>query len=97
MKDANDDSQDTAFRIKSIEYRCDMRIKMRAMDKLTLGLKELALLNTSLDGLVELAVKGVGGGRSNLVVRLNIFLDRLAATVEEKQDESAEIATWTGW
>ena len=70
---------------------------MRAMDKLTLGLKELALLNTSLDGLVELAVKGVGGGRSNLVVRLNIFLDRLAATVEEKQDESAEIATWTGW
>jgi hypothetical protein len=44
-----------------------------------LGLKELALLNTSLDGLVELAVKGVGGGRSNLVVRLNIFLDRLAA------------------
>jgi len=47
--------------------------------KLTLGLGELALLNTGLDGLVELSVESALRGERDLVVRGNILLDSLAA------------------
>ena len=47
--------------------------------KLTLRLGELALLNTGLDGLVELSVEGALGRESDLVVRRDILLDSLAA------------------
>lgn len=46
--------------------------------KLTLGLSELALLNTGLDGLVELGVERALGREGDLVVRCNILLDSLA-------------------
>ena len=46
---------------------------------LTLGLSELALLNTSLDGLVELSIKSGLGSNIDLVVGRNIFLDGLTA------------------
>jgi hypothetical protein len=45
----------------------------------TLRLREVALLHTSLDGLVELGIKGRLGGDVDLVVALNIFLQRLTA------------------
>jgi hypothetical protein len=46
---------------------------------LTLGLSELALLNTSLDGLVELGVEGGLRRDVDLVVRRHILLNGLAA------------------
>lgn len=46
--------------------------------KLTLGLGELALLNTGLDGLVELGVESALGREGDLVVRRYILLDSLA-------------------
>lgn len=45
----------------------------------TLWLHKLSLLNTALQGTVELGVKGVLVGDGNGVVGLNIFLDFLAA------------------
>lgn len=51
---------------------------MRGWRRLTLGLSELSLLNTGLDGLVELAVKSSLGDNGNFVVGQDIFLDRLA-------------------
>jgi hypothetical protein len=45
--------------------------------RLTLGLSELSLLNTSLDGLVELRVKSSLRHDGDLVVALDIFLDGL--------------------
>jgi hypothetical protein len=45
-------------------------------------LSELILLNTGLDGLVELSIKDTLRDDADLVVRLNILLDRLAAVVE---------------
>jgi hypothetical protein len=50
--------------------------------KLTLGLGELILLNTGLDGLVELSIENTLGREVDLVVRLNILLDGLSAVVE---------------
>jgi hypothetical protein len=50
--------------------------------KLTLGLKEITLLNTDLDRLVELAIKGILGSRRKLVVGLDVFLDRLTAVMK---------------
>jgi hypothetical protein len=47
--------------------------------RLTLGLTELSLLNTSLDGLVELRVESSLRHDGDLVVVLDIFLDRLTA------------------
>lgn len=57
---------------------------MRGRQRLTLGLSELSLLNTSLDSLVELAVKGGLRGESNFVVGQYIFLDRLATVVMQE-------------
>lgn len=48
--------------------------------KLTLGLSELLLLNTRLNSLVELSIKGTLGRDVELVVRLNILLDSLTTT-----------------
>lgn len=50
--------------------------------RLTLGLKEIALVNTNLDRLVELAIKGILGSRRKLVVGLDVFLDRLTAVMK---------------
>lgn len=50
--------------------------------KLTLGLKEITLLNTNLDRLVELAIKGILRSRRKLVVGLDVFLDRLTAVMK---------------
>lgn len=52
---------------------------------LTLRLSELALLNTGLDGLVELGVERALGREGNLVVRSDILLDSLA-TVRGKSN-----------
>lgn len=46
---------------------------------LTLGLSELALLNTSLDGLVELSVESGLRRDVDLVVRRHILLNGLTA------------------
>jgi hypothetical protein len=46
---------------------------------LTLGLSELALLNTSLDGLVELGVESGLRRDVDLVVRRHILLNGLTA------------------
>lgn len=61
-------------------------IIMRAVTRqleLTLGLSELALLNTGLDGLVELGVESALRREGDLVVGRHILLDSLA-TVREK-------------
>lgn len=49
--------------------------------KLTLGLSELALVDTTLDGLVELDIKRTLGCDRDLVVRDHILLDGLTARV----------------
>lgn len=54
---------------KSGELRCATKIGP------TLGLKEITLLNTNLDRLVELAIKGILGSRRKFVVGLDVFLD----------------------
>jgi hypothetical protein len=51
----------------------------RETQRLTLGLAELSLLNTSLDGLVELRVESGLRHDGDLVVVLDIFLDGLTA------------------
>lgn len=51
----------------------------RETTRLTLGLAELSLLNTSLDGLVELRVESGLRHDGDLVVVLDIFLDGLTA------------------
>lgn len=61
---------------KSGGLRCATEIR------LTLGLKEIALVNTNLDRLVELAIKGILGCRRKLVVGLDVFLDRLTAVMK---------------
>lgn len=50
----------------------------------TLGLGELALLNTGLDGLVELGVERSLRRDVDLVVVLHILLDRLTAIKQSK-------------
>lgn len=54
-----------------------MRTVMRLIE-LTLGLSELALLNTGLDGLVELSVESALRREGDLVVGRDILLDSLA-------------------
>lgn len=49
--------------------------------KLTLGLSELALVDTTLDGLVELDIKRTLGCDRDLVVRDHILLDGLTARI----------------
>lgn len=49
-----------------------------AREELTLGLSKITLLNTSLDGLVELVVENGRRRVVEVVVVLNIFLDGLA-------------------
>lgn len=61
---------------KSGGLRCATEIR------LTLGLKEITLVNTNLDRLVELAIKGILGRRRKLVVGLDVFLDRLTAVMK---------------
>lgn len=71
---------------------------------LTLGLSELALLNTSLDGLVELGVEGGLRRDVDLVVRRHILLNGLAAImgqvsqyVRTEGSQKARIITrWSG-
>lgn len=57
----------------------DAQQRETKIKKLTLGLGEVTLLDTGLDGLVEHAIKGSLSSRRDLVVGLNIFLDGLAA------------------
>lgn len=52
--------------------------------RLTLGLGELALLNTGLDGLVELGIEGGLRRDVDLVVRRHVLLDGLAAVGESQ-------------
>lgn len=55
-----------------------MRIYTRSRNRrLTLGLNKFFLLNTRLNSLVELSIKGALRRDVELVVRLNILLDRL--------------------
>lgn len=49
--------------------------------ELTLGLSEFFLLNASLDSLVELGVEGGWRRDGDLVVGLDILLDRLTAVI----------------
>lgn len=49
---------------------------------LTFWLGEVALLDTRLESLVELGVESSLRGRSDLVVRVNVFLESLTAVVE---------------
>lgn len=52
--------------------------KWLRVGELTLGLGEITLLNTSLDGLVELVVEDGRRRVVKVIVVLNIFLDGLA-------------------
>lgn len=52
--------------------------------RLTLGLSELALLNTSLDGLVELSIESGLGSDVDLVVGRNVLLDSLTTVKRNK-------------
>jgi hypothetical protein len=71
------------FRVTRIEIVDKVMVEGCATKgRLTFGLDEIALLNTSLDRLVELAVKGVLRSRSQLIVCQHIFFDRLAAVIE---------------
>lgn len=54
------------------------RIHKWSRAELTLGLGEITLLNTSLDGLVELVVENGRRRVVEVIVVLNIFLDGLA-------------------
>jgi hypothetical protein len=54
-------------------------MRVLSEDELTLRLSEVALLDTGLDSLVELGIEGGLRRNIDLVVRLHIFLDRLAA------------------
>lgn len=59
-------------------------IMMRAVTgriELTLGLSELALLNTGLDSLVELGIESALRRKGNLVVGRHILLDGLATAM----------------
>lgn len=51
----------------------------------TLGLHELLLVNTGLDSLVELGIECALRRVGDLVVALNILLDRLAAEFRENK------------
>jgi hypothetical protein len=51
---------------------------------LTLGLSELALLNTGLDGLVELSIEGGLRSDVDLVVRRDVLLDSLTTKTGRK-------------
>lgn len=51
--------------------------------RLTLGLSKITLLNSRLDGLVELGIEGALGGEGDLVVGSHILLDGLAARARE--------------
>lgn len=58
------------------EFECAQK---RKPVRLTLRLGELALLDTRLDSLVELGIKGTLGREGDLVVCRHILLDGLAA------------------
>lgn len=58
---------------------------MRDDSGLTLWLSELALLNTGLDGLVELGIESSLRREGDIVVRPNILLDGLAAVAIQSQ------------
>lgn len=58
--------------------------KHRVETRLTLGLSELALVNTSLNGLVELGIESGLEGNVDLVVRGNILLDGPTAILRKK-------------
>jgi hypothetical protein len=59
--------------------------KRERIVKHTLGLSEVALLNTGLDGLVELSIESGLGSDVDLVVRRDVLLDSLATKMGRKQ------------
>ena len=71
-------SLESRWETGKIEEAGEICIGILSDAKLTLGLSEQLLLNTRLDGLVELDIKGALRRDVELVVRLNILLDSLA-------------------
>lgn len=63
---------------KHVHFMSCRICKWSRAGELTLGLGEITLLNTSLDGLVELVVEDGRGRVVKVIVVLNIFLDGLA-------------------
>lgn len=73
-----------------------LRLSLRDKDGHTLGLEKVTLLNTDLDRLVELGVKGILRSRGKAVVVLDIFLDGLTAVVQIKVSIGRDEVRWLG-
>lgn len=56
--------------------------------RLTLGLSELALVNTSLNGFVEMGIESGLEGKVDMIGRRNIFFDGLTAVLREEKSVS---------
>jgi hypothetical protein len=77
-----DATTSTCFRSKHGDGDADSKRAVRGERGLTLGLSEFLLLDTGLDGLVELGVESGRRRDGDLVVGLDILLDRLTAIVD---------------
>lgn len=60
----------------------------RVETRLTLGLSELALVNTSLNGFVEMGIESGLEGKVDIIGRRNIFFDGLTAVLREEKSVS---------
>jgi len=60
----------------------------RAETRLTFGLSELALVNTSLNGLVEMGIESGLEGNVDMIGRGNILFDGLTAVLREEKSVS---------